>query len=50
MTGGKVQRIDRIARHAAVRLYALLWLLVAISLASWAWFAPADAAAPGLAP
>jgi hypothetical protein len=50
MIHGKIQRVDRLARHAVVRLYMLLWLLVAISLASWAWFGQAGAAAPGLAP
>jgi hypothetical protein len=38
MIGSKVGWIDRFARRAAVRLYILLWLLVAIALANWAWF------------
>lgn len=37
----KVERIDRFARHAAVRLYLLLWLLVAISFGGWIWFGAA---------
>ena len=49
MSGEAVQRIDRLARHAAVRLYALLWLLVVIGLAYWAWFGEAGPAAGGAA-
>lgn len=49
MIGSKVQRIDRVARHAVVRLYVLLCLLVAISLAGWAWFGDAGPVAAGVA-
>ena len=38
---GKIERIDRFARQAAVRLYLLLWLLVAISFGGWVWFGTA---------
>ena len=38
MIGETIQRIDRLARYAALRLYVLLWLLVAARLMGWAWF------------
>jgi len=49
MIGDAIQRLDRLARHMAVRLYVLLWLLVAVSLAGWAWFGEAGPALFGSA-